>query len=60
MLSASFVFIYKHIIEFLKFYNMTFRFRYKWHLGKIVDEFVVKQLEYKAKIMKGSIFDYKN
>lgn len=39
---------------------MTFRFRYKWHLGKIVDDFVVKQLEYKAEIVKGSIFDDKN
>lgn len=38
---------------------MTFRFRYRLHLGQIVGEFVVKQLEYKAMIMKGNNFDYK-
>lgn len=39
---------------------MTFRFRYRQHLGRIVDEFIVKQLEYKTKVIKGNIFDYQN
>lgn len=37
---------------------MTFRFKDRQHFGKIVDEFVVKQVEYKAKIIEGNIFDY--
>lgn len=58
MLSFNIVFKYMHIIIFWNFII--------WHLDldigstwvKKVDEFVVKQLEYKANIMKGNIFNY--